>query len=73
MWFFSASLHYSLYFYYKTIPFLFQKWFLPKICLLFLVIITMHFCIDEFLLKIVKSESPSTKTFLLPAQFHDIS
>ena len=63
MWFFSASLHYSLYFYYKTISFLFQKWFLPKIYLLFLVIITMHFRIDKFLLKIVKSEFLSARTF----------
>lgn len=63
MWFFSTSLHYSLYFYYKTISFLFQKWFLPKICLLFLVIITMHFRIDKFLLKIVKSEFLSARTF----------
>ena len=62
MWFFSTSLHYSLYFYYKTISFLFQKWFLPKIYLLFLVIITMHFRIDKFLLKIVKSEFLSART-----------
>ena len=61
--------HYTArrYFYYKTISCLFQKWFLLKMYLLFLDIITMRLHVLKLLSKLSTSTYPSTRTISVSA------